>query len=140
MIIWSRWGILVVLMAGLGAGSGFLLGAIVGALVPGLAGSPAQGLFAGLGLIIGAVYTYLLDRFVLTPHLDKPRQQFVMQQLPQPVGGQTYRQVPLVHPETGQPIWVQPRSSLFFVPVRYWPAILASIGVLVTFLGFVSVV
>ncbi|MBF6949381.1 hypothetical protein HN261_21930, partial [Acinetobacter baumannii] len=74
------------------------------------------------------------------PHLDKPRQQFVVQQLPQPVGGQTYRQVPLAHPETGQPIWVQPRSSLFFIPVRYWPAILASIGVLVTFLGFVSVV
>ena len=48
--------------------------------------------------------------------------------------------VPLVHPETGQPLWVRPRSTLFFIPFRIWPAIIVTVGALVTFLGFVSAV
>ncbi|MDO9062938.1 MAG: hypothetical protein Q7U41_00010, partial [Microbacterium sp.] len=41
------------------------------------------------------------------------------------------RQVPAVNPETGQAVWVQPSSSLFFIPVRFLPYVMAAIGVIV---------
>jgi hypothetical protein len=137
VIIWSRWGILVFLCVGLGVGTGALLNAIV---FPGRSAGPAFGMFMGLGLIAAGVYTYLLDRFVVRPHLDKPQQQFVLEPLPQRVGNQTHRQVPLLHPQTGQPIFVQPRSSLFFVPVRYWPVVLAAVGILVTIVNAIALI
>ena len=131
MIIWSRWGILLLPVVGLGISVGFLLGALVSAAT----GADLPQLFLGLGLVVGGVLVWLFDHFAL-PHLDRPRQQFVLQPLPQPVTQpngvrQTHQQVPLVHPQTGQPVWVRPRSSLFFVPVRYWSFIVAGIGVVV---------
>lgn len=137
MIIWSRWGILVFLCIGLGVGTGALLDAIV---FPGQSDGAPFGLFLGLGFVAAGVYTYLLDRFVVRPHLDRPQQQFVLEPLPQRVGNQTHRQVPLLHPETGQPIFVQPRSSLFFVPVRHWPVILAAVGILVALVNAVRLI
>jgi len=136
VIIWSRWGILVFVCVGLGIGTGALLDALV---FRGRADT-AFGMFVGIGLMAAAVYTYLLDRFVLTPHLDKPQQQFVLEPLPQRIGNQTHRPVPVVHPQTGRPVFVQPRSSLFFVPVRYWPYVLGGIGVLVTIVNAVGLI
>ncbi len=135
MIVWSRWGILVVVCVGLGVGTGALLDALV---LGGRTG-PGFDMFLGLGLMAAAVYTHLLDR-VLTRHLDKPRQQFVLEPLPQRVGHQTHRQVPVVHPQTGRPVFVQPRSSLFLVPVRYWPFILGGLGILVTIVNAVGLI
>ncbi len=134
MIIWSRWGILVLVMLGLGGGTGALLNLVFD---PGATSGPGSGLFAGVGLVMAGVYTYLLNHFVITRHLDKPRQQVVLQPLPQPYvhpNGvrQTHQQVAVLHPETGQPLFVRPRSSFFFVPVAAWPYVFAVIGVAVT--------
>ncbi|GAA3573090.1 hypothetical protein GCM10022197_32350 [Microlunatus spumicola] len=137
MIIWSRWGILILVAVGLGVGTGALLDAL---LLPGRTNGPSFSMFMGVGLIAAAVYTYLLDRYVLRPHLDKPQQQFVLQPLPERVGNQTHRQIPVVNPQTGQPVYVQPRSSLFFVPVRIWPFVLAGIGILVTIVNAIALI
>lgn len=133
IIIWARWGILVVLFAGLGALIGLALSAIVG----GTSGdSAATGVFVGIGLMVASVALFFFDREVLQKHLDKPREIMVTQQFNPPItnpdGSLTYaRQVPAVHPETGQPVLVQPTSSLFFIPVRFWPYVLGAIGLVV---------
>ena len=36
----------------------------------------------------------------------------------------------LIDKETGEEVVLLPKDSLFFIPLRYWPAILAVIGVL----------
>ena len=134
MIIWSRWGILVLLAAM----PGVLIGGLVGtAMNDGVGNGPGFSVFFGVGLVLSGVLVYSLDRFVIARHLDKPRQQIVLQPLAQPFTHpngvrQTHQQVALVDPQTGQPAWVRPRSTLFFIPTRIWPYILASIGVLVT--------
>lgn len=74
---------------------------------------------------------------MIARHLDKPRQQVVLQRLPQPVvhpNGmkQTHQPIPVVNPQTGEPLYVRPRSSLFFVPVAAWPYVVAAVGVTVT--------
>jgi hypothetical protein len=134
VIIWSRWGILVLVALGLGVGTGALLNL---ALNPGVNDGPSAGLFMGVGLVMAGVYTYLLNHYVIARHLDKPRQHFLLQRLPQPVvhpNGmkQTHQQVAVLHPETGQPVYVQPRSSFFFVPVAAWPYVFAAVGIAVT--------
>jgi hypothetical protein len=133
VIIWSRWGILLLPVVGLGIATGFVLGAIAGGVT---GGEVPENLFLGVGLVLAGLYVWLFDHLAL-PHLDRPRQQVVLQPLAQPYTHpngvrQTHQQVPLVNPQTGQPVWVRPRSSLFFVPVRYWPFIVAGIGIVVT--------
>ena len=130
MIIWSRWGILVLPFVGLGVLLGFTLAAILG-MTGG--GSSVTGVFVGIGLILGAAAFYVFEKFVMRVHLDKPRAVMLTQPAVQLPDGtvQPARQVPAVNPETGQPIWVQPTSSLFFVPVRYWSYVLAGIGLVV---------
>ena len=39
----------------------------------------------------------------------------------------------LVDPATGKDVILQPRHSLFFVPLRYWPPILMVFGVVLIF-------
>jgi hypothetical protein len=136
VIIWSRWGILVLAMLGLGAGTGSLLSLATGGSTEG----PASGLFIGVGLVLAGVYTYLLNHFVIARYLDKPQQQFLLQRLPQPVvhpNGvrQTHERIAVLHPQTGQPVFVRPRSSLFFIPVHVWPYVFATIGIVLT-IGF----
>jgi hypothetical protein len=135
VIIWSRWGFLVLLPLGLGAATGSLLAWIV---VPGEHEGGLYSVFLGLGIVLGGFYTYLFDRYVIDRYLDKPRQHVVLEPLAQPVGGQTHRQVPLVHPETGLPVVSKPRSTLFFIPTRYWPVIFVVLGALVLFLSAIS--
>lgn len=134
LIFWSRWGILIIPATALGVAVGALLAQIV---MPGVREGHAYGMFMGLGLILGGLSTYLVDRLLIGPHLDKPRQQFVLEPLPQPVGSQTHRQVPLLNAETGQPVWVKPRSTFFFVPLRIWSAVIITVGSLLLLLSLV---
>ena len=133
MIIWSRWGILVVLFGGLGVLIGFLLMTIVGFRQ---GDSPTTGVFIGIGLMLSSVALYFFDREVVRRHLDKPRPLMLTQQYNPPItnpdGSLTYaRQVQAVHPETGQPVVTRPTSTLFFIPVQFWPYLLVAIGLVV---------
>ena len=142
MIIWSRWGILVLLAVVPGLLVGSLLGAALDGGGPGGSAGPAFAVFFGFGLVLSGLCVYLLDHFVIARHLDKPRQQVVLQPLAQPITHpngvrQSHQQVTLVDPETGEPVWVRPTSSLFFIPTRIWPYVLVGIGVLVALVSTV---
>jgi hypothetical protein len=133
MIIWSRWGILVLLFVGVGVGIGFLL-----ATATGLSGQsgPTTGVFVGVGLMISAVGLFFFDRHVMQKHLDKPRTLTVTRQLAEPYTHpdgrvQTHEVVPAVDGQTGQPIVVRPSSTFFFIPTRFWPFILGGLGLVV---------
>src|SRR5215207_9704322 len=105
MIIWSRWGILVLPFVGLGVLLGFLLAAILG--FSGVKDSPTTGSFIGAGLALSSIALFFFDREVMQKHLDKARPMMLTQQFNPPItnpdGTLTYaRQVQAVHPETGQ--------------------------------------
>ena len=141
MIIWSRWGILAFLFVGVGVGIGFLLAAALGQADE---SGPVTGVFVGIGLLLAAVPLYFFDRHVVQKHLDKPRVLTVTRQLAQPYTHpdgrvQTHEVVPAVDPQSGQPLVVQPRSTLFFIPVRYWHFVLAGIGLVVLAINLVGV-
>lgn len=141
ILIWQRWGILVVLFFGLGVGLGFLLKAIFG--VQANSGSPV-GVFVGLGFLISAAILWLIVRATVGKVIDKPQPAVVWQQLAEPVVGEdgvkrTHRAVPVTDPDTGQQLWTQPKSTLFFIPVRFWPFILGGLGVLVFAINLILV-
>jgi hypothetical protein len=135
VIIWSRWGFLVLVPLGLGAATGALL---AWTFLPGVRDGGAYGIFMGIGIMLGGLYTYLFDRYVIERYLDRPRHQLVLERVQLPGGVQTHRQVPLVDPQTGEPLLVRPRSSLFFIPTRIWPTIYVVIGALAVFLSVVT--
>ncbi len=140
MIIWTRWGIFAFLFAGVGIGLGFLMKAALG--IGRVTESSVTGIFVGLGLVIAAVGLFFFDRFVVRAHLDKPRQLTFTRPLAQPYTHpdgrvQTHEVVPAVDPQSGQPLVVAPRSSLFFIPLRFWPYILGGLGVLILAVNFV---
>lgn len=133
MIIWTRWGILAFLFVGVGVGLGFLLANLTGMVRP---SGPINGVFVGVGLMIAAVGLYFFNIHVMDKHLDKPRALTVTRPLAQPYTHpdgrvQTHEVVPAVDGQTGQPIVVTPRSSLFFIPMRFWSFIIAGIGLVV---------
>ena len=133
MIIWSRWGILAFLFIGVGVGLGFLLAAALGMVED---SGPVNGVFVGIGFLLSSVGLFVFNKYVLDRHLDKPRALTVTRQLAQPYTHpdgrvQTHEVVPAVDGQTGQPIVVQPRSTLFFIPMRFWPFIIAGLGVVV---------
>jgi len=103
MLIWSGKGILVVLFA--------IAGVFVGVYISGLTGWESQepppfGL--GFGLIMAAAGTFFLAR-----QADNPA-----------------RRRMLVDPVTNEHFVVKDRSSLFFIPLRFWTYILVVLGVL----------
>jgi hypothetical protein len=131
MIIWSRWGILAFLFIGIGVGLGFLLAASLGMVED---SGPVNGVFVGIGFVLSAVGLYFFNIHVMDKHLDKPRALTVTRQLAQPYTHpdgrvQTHEVVPAVDGQTGQPIVVKPRSTLFFIPMRFWSFIIAGLGV-----------
>lgn len=138
MIIWTRWGIIVFVIFGLSVGAGFLIKAIA---APGLDDSaPQTGVFVGIGFLLGAVGCWAFDRFALAK-LDAPKPAVIWQQLAQPYvneHGLTVKQeaVPVRHPQTGEQVYYRPRSSLFFIPVRFWPYPIAAIGIVAIVVGF----
>jgi hypothetical protein len=129
VIIFSRWGFLVLLA--MGAGVLFALG-LNRLIAPDVRSGPGFGVFIGVGWLVAAALTWVLVRFVVRPHLDKPRPLFVLHPLPQPIvtdrGKQTHRQVPAIDPETGKQIYTQPKSTFFFIPLSVWPIILGVLG------------
>ena len=49
----------------------------------------------------------------------------------------THRLVPVVNQETGQQVFSRPSSTLFFIPLRFWPYAVAAVGVINLVLGFI---
>lgn len=141
ILIWQRWGILVFLFVPLGIGLGFLLKAIVG--VQPNSGAPV-GVFVGLGFILSSIAMYFIIRATVGKVIDKPQPAVVWQQLAEPVTNengvkQTHRAIPVTDPDTGAQLWTTPRSTLFFVPVRFWPFILGGLGVLIFAINLIIV-
>ena len=141
MLMWFRWGFFAIVALGLGTASGFALQAVLAPNV-GTTG-PATNIFAGIGLILAGGYTWLLCHLLIGPRLDKPRPLTVWQPLPQPIvnqhgARQTHQLIPVTHPATGEPLYSHPRSTLFFIPVRFWPFIFAGIGVVLFLVSFVA--
>jgi len=139
MIIWSRWGFLAFLFIGLGVGAGFLLAAAFGVVED---SGPVNGVFVGVGILLSAVGLFFFNRYVMARHLDKPRALTVTRQLAQPFTHpdgrvQTHEVVPAVDGQTGQPIVVQPSSTLFFIPMRFWPFLIAALGVVLVVVNVV---
>ena len=130
MIIWSRWGIVAFLFALLGFVLGFVIAAALGRAAP--TGLLAWG-YIGVGLLPAAVGLFFFDKHVVQKHLDKPRPIHVTRALAEPYTHpdgrvQTHEVVPAVD-GSGQPILARPSSTLFFIPIRFWPFILAGLGV-----------
>ena len=133
MIIWSRWGIVVLLFVGLGVGLGFLLANLTGMVQP---SGPVNGIFVGIGLSLAAVGLWVFVKFVVGTHIDKPKPAVMYEKLAEPVKDangavRTHRVIPIQHPETGQQVYTNPVSTFFFVPLKFWPFILGGIGLLV---------
>ena len=133
MIIWSRWGIVVLFIAALGIGLAWAIGAALGIIQP---NAPTNGVFSGIGILLGAVLLWVFNQFVVGVYIDKPKPAVMYEQLAEPVVDEnnvrrTHRVIPILHPETGQQVMTNPTSTFFFVPLRYWPFVLGGLGVLV---------
>ncbi|MEO7587471.1 MAG: hypothetical protein ABIS84_05530 [Arachnia sp.] len=139
MIVWTRWGILAFVAFGLSVGLGFTLKAIIAPDAETNAGIVSTCL--GIGFLLGAAALWSFSTYAL-PRLDKPQPQYVHQPLPQPLvdpSGRTvtHRLVPVVNQETGQQVFSRPSSTLFFIPLRFWPYAVAAVGVINLVLGFI---
>jgi hypothetical protein len=140
MIIWSRWGILVMLFVGLGVGLGFIIKTLAGVEAK---SGPTVGLYIGLGFILSAVLLFFAVRLTVGKIIDKPRPAVAWQQLAEPVklengATQTHRPVPITDPDTGAQLYTNPRSTFFFIPVKYWPYLLAALGVVLILINVVT--
>lgn len=142
MIIWSRWGIVVLAFVGLGIALGFLIKSIVGIDATKGAG---VGVFIGIGFILSGVLLWVFNRFVVGVHIDKPHAAVMYEKLAEPVrtesgAVQSHRVIPILHPETGQQIMTNPTSTFFFIPLRFWAYILPIIGVAIFVINLVLVI
>ena len=142
MIIWSRWGIVVLLFVGLGVLLGFALATIFGLVE---ASGPQNGVFIGVGLVLSAALLFVFVRLVVGIHIDKPKPAAIYEKLAEPIrhengSVQTHRVIPVLHPETGQQVVTNPVSTFFFVPLRFWPFLLAGIGLIVLVVNLVVLV
>lgn len=143
MIIWQRWGILAILTVPLA----LLIGLVI--LTPMLFGSDATGaqetLAMGIGFLLASAALWAFVHFVVGRVIDKPVQPLIQQQLQQPIidaqgREQWFQWVPAHDPRTGQPIYRHPKSTLFFIPLRFWPYIFGAIGIVALVLGITGVV
>lgn len=128
LLIWRRWGILVVLLALLGLGTGLIIHAGFQSVGIVHGSHRSENLFAGFGWVLGGGYIWLFDRYVLRRHLDKPRlyNQTVPLDPPRLLPDGQW-QLSVERPVLAEP----PQSTLFFVPFKYWSIVLVALGVLV---------
>ena len=140
MIIWSRWGIVVLLFVGLGVLLGFGLAALLGFAD---AGSASNGVFVGIGFMLSGIALWAFNGFVVGRYIDKPKAAFFYERLaePQPMadGRMTNtRAVPVLHPETGEQVWSRPVSTFFFIPIRFWVYIQPALGLVIFVVNIVA--
>ena len=84
---------------------------LLGNLILGAAWS-TNSMAQGGALLITAALTFLFDKIVLAKRVDKT----------------------LMNKETGEDVTIRRDDSLFFVPFRFWPLILAGLAVVVNFM------
>lgn len=133
MIIWSRWGILAFPFIGIGIAIGLGLKAL---LLPADTANDADGVFVGVGMLLAAVLLLIAVKLLVGKVIDKPQPAYFSERLPAPEKTEhgttrTHRQVALRHPETGQQIYTNPQSTLFFIPLRFVPFAIAGLGVVI---------
>jgi len=141
MIIWSRWGIVVLLFVGLGVLLGFGLASLLGFADQ---DGAVNGVFVGLGFMLSSIALWAFSRFVVGKHIDKPYAAVFYERLAEPItlaNGQVTntRAVPILHPDTGAQIYSQPVSSFFFIPIRIWVFILPAVGLLIFVINLIAV-
>lgn len=138
MIIWSRWGIVVLAFFGLGVALGFLTMAVLG--VEDREGATA-GVFVGLGYMASGGLLHLFSRYVVGNKIDKPTPAVVWEPVAAGGGGvgHQYQPIPVLHPSTGEQIWVRPQSTFFLLPIRIWGFLLPLLGLVVFTICLVTV-
>ncbi len=141
MIVWQRWGILVFFAMGAGVGIGFLIKAVLG--LGDVDDNALNGVCVGGGFIIGASLLLLFVNRAL-PKLDKAQPVVQWHKLETPETDEhgrprTHRAVPVVNAETGEQVWSAPRSTFFFVPMRFWVFLLAGAGLVILVVNLVVI-
>ena len=139
MIIWSRWGIVVLLFVGLGVLLGFGLASLLGFAE---ASGASNGVFVGVGFMLSGIALWAFNAFVVGRYIDKPHAAFFYEKLAEPQAlpdGRmtTTRAVPVLHPETGEQVWSRPVSTFFFIPIRFWVFILPALGLVIFVINLV---
>lgn len=128
MIIWTRWGILVPLALALGALLGFqTLEAL---------GLPSEGPLVGVAMFGYATLISLALTLWVFPRLDRPQPAMLERVLAEPTVDERGRTktteiVQAVDAE-GNGLFVTPRSTLFFIPARFYWVICAVICAVAT--------
>lgn len=128
MIIWTRWGILVPLALALGALLGFqTLEAL---------GLPSEGPLAGAAAFGYATLVNLALALWVFPRLDKPQPALLERPLPEPIldekGRTKTTEIVQAVDAEGNGLFVTPRSTLFFIPARFYWVICAVVAIAAT--------
>lgn len=109
MVFWTGWGFLVPVLVGAGAGT------VIGIMT--LLGQNTTNrdiVIVPLTFLLGSIYTFLFHKYVLA------KTEVVRE---------------LIDPATQQKVVFKRSNSLFFVPFRFWPWILATLMVV----SFISI-
>lgn len=112
MLIWTGAGILVVLLGLAGIGTSAAIFALLGQDL-----GQNENIFPPIGLFIGAIYTFLFYKYVLAKR-EAPRH--------------------LQDPQTGKPVVIKRSNSFMFIPFKFWPYVLAVIGLITLIAALVS--
>lgn len=142
ILIWSRWGLLVLAFIGLAVALGFALKEV---LAPDLrASSSNTALYFGVGFLLAGAALWVFVTYVF-PRIDPPQPMWVSEKLAEPIVNEqgatvTHKQVAIIDEKTGKQAHVQPTSSLFYIPIRFWPYVLAVIGVFALYVGISSMI
>ncbi|MFK0403382.1 hypothetical protein ACIQTT_13685 [Microbacterium sp. NPDC090225] len=128
MIIWTRWGILVPLALALSAFLG-------NQTLTGL-GLPSKGPLVGVAMFGYATLVSLALTLWVFPRLDKPQPAMLERVLAEPIvdekGRKKTTEIVQAVDDEGNGLFVTPRSTLFFIPVRFYWIVFAVVAVVAT--------
>lgn len=141
ILIWTRWGLVVLVFVAVSVALGMGLKSVFAPQLAGSSGGTA--LYIGIGMLVGAVALWFFSKYVL-PKMDKPQPLYTTEKLVPPIVNEqgvtvTQRQIPVVNQQTGQQVYSQPSSSMFYIPVRFWPYVMAVIGAFCIYVGISSI-